>query len=519
MTAAGVMGLPRALEPMPPMPSLAARLVVVAIIAMPALWPLRTGPVVDFWGDWLAWLSFFLVLVLLPRWSGSHVKLFAMGWLTAALGNAVIGLLQYFDLENRFYPWIAYSTPGYPMGHVFQPNLLASLLVVGLWSLHWLCHERVIRWRLGGVLATVLLAALAATASRNGFVLWLVSALLCWWWGRSQPRLAWKLVAFVIGAYLAAAFLLPYVGREILGLAISRDLAGRLGTGAAAEGCGGRLVLWSNMLELIAARPWQGWGPGSLLLAHYSFPFEGTRFCDKLSNAHNIVLQSAFVFGIPLTAVFLALLTWVVVKTKPWALHRADAQLGVTILLMLGIHSLLEYPMWYGAFQVIALWAAYLIYQGTGQQLVEELLGGKIRATRWALATVALPLMLFVAWQYVKVSQPYLIPEKRLAAYRDHPIEKIRDLVLFRDHLIIGQMVQADLNPSTAHIIHQAALESLKVAPDPQVIIRVIESAAMLGLGAEVQHQMALFERAWPEEYAAWLRRQREAQQVADPAQ
>ena len=47
----------------------------------------------------------------------------------------------------------------------------------------------------------------------------------------------------------------------------------------------------------------------------------------------------------------------------------------------------------------------------------------------------------------------------------------------------------------------------------------LIESAAMLGLGAEVQHQMALFERAWPEEYAAWLRRQREAQQVADPAQ
>jgi len=486
-------------------------LLMAVVVALPWFWPFPTGPIKDFWSDWLAWSSFLVLLGVFPVWGARHTHVLATGWLIAALGNAAIALLQYFDLENGMYPWIAYSLPGYPMGHLFQPNLLATLLVVGGWALVWLIREGRTTGRTGAGLGVLLITALASTASRSGAVLFLVSMVLLAWWGRPNLKRTWQTIGGAMAVYLASALLLPYIGRELFGLVIERDLFGRFSSGIAAEGCSSRLILWSNMLELIAVRPWQGWGPGALLHAHYSFPFEGVRFCEKLSNAHNILLHSAFVFGIPLTGVFLGLASWVVVKTKPWAVGQSDAQLGVSLVVMLGIHSLLEYPMWYGGFQVTALWAAFLVYSGGESQLLTDFFGAKAHRLRWVVVA-AMPLLGFVAWQYIKVSQPYLPPSDRMEGYRDQPVEKAQDLILFRDHLLIGQIVQTELNPRTAPLIHKAALEALKVAPDPQVIIRVIESAALLGLGPELQRHIALFERAWPTEYATWLEQQRKAQ-------
>lgn len=493
--------------------------VFALLVAIPWFWPFPTGPIKDFWSDWLAWASFWLLLGLFPLWGARHARVLAMGWLVAALGNAAIAFIQYFDLENGMYPWVAYSLPGYPMGHLFQPNLLATLLVVGGWSLVWLSRDGLVSGRLGATMAVLLIAALASTASRSGAVLFLASLAMLVWWGRATPGRTWAAATAAAAVFVASALFLPYVGRELLGLPIERDLFGRFSSGIAAEGCSSRLILWSNMLELIAVRPLQGWGAGALLQAHYSFPFDGVRFCEKLSNAHNIVLHSAFVFGVPLTGVFLGLVTWLIAKTRPWAVRNPDGQLGVSLLTVLGIHSLLEYPMWYGNFQVVGLWAAYLVYRGGDGKLLTDFFGARAHRLRGAFALVAVPLLAFVAWQYVKVSQPYLAPGDRLASYRDNPIAKAQDLVLFRDHLLIGQMVQTELSPATAPIVYRAAVEALKVAPDPQVIIRLIESAALLGMVAEVQQQMKLFERAWPVEYAAWLERQRKAQRSAAAAE
>ena len=45
------------------------------------------------------------------------------------------------------------------------------------------------------------------------------------------------------------------------------------------RGCTSRRVLWSNVLYLIAQKPWLGWGWGELDFAHYSTLFPGERFC------------------------------------------------------------------------------------------------------------------------------------------------------------------------------------------------------------------------------------------------
>ena len=61
-------------------------------------------------------------------------------------------------------------------------------------------------------------------------------------------------------------------------------------------------------------------------------------------------------------------------RLRPWRIQRSEHALAWGVLAVIGLHSLLEYPLWYGPFQVSALLCALLM-------LVHD---------RWAVVTVLL---------------------------------------------------------------------------------------------------------------------------------
>jgi len=69
---------------------------IALLVAIPWFWPFPMGPIREFWSDWLAWASFWLLLGLFPLWGAGHRRVLAMGWLWAATGNALIALIQFF---------------------------------------------------------------------------------------------------------------------------------------------------------------------------------------------------------------------------------------------------------------------------------------------------------------------------------------------------------------------------------------------------------------------------------------
>ncbi len=86
-------------------------------------------------------------------------------------------------------------------------------------------------------------------------------------------------------------------------------------------------------------------------------------------HTHNLVLQFAVELGLPLAAGVLALLVWGLWRgaRNAWA---APAGIGVAqrcamlMVAMIGLHSLLEYPLWYGYFLLPAAWAWGFALQG-----------------------------------------------------------------------------------------------------------------------------------------------------------
>ena len=73
----------------------------------------------------------------------------------------------------------------------------------------------------------------------------------------------WRLLICMVMVYLVVMFAAPWIAG--LDLA-SHDAFGRLGQEVA---CGSRLMLYFNVLHLIAGKPWLGWGWGELDYAHF----------------------------------------------------------------------------------------------------------------------------------------------------------------------------------------------------------------------------------------------------------
>ena len=100
------------------------------MVALPWMWPVLYGPKNDMVPNLLAWAFAAGLFVLLPLGRQRAETAVVSGWLFAAVVSAVIGLLQFFDLENGFAPWVSVTRPGDVLANAHQVNLLATLLAV-----------------------------------------------------------------------------------------------------------------------------------------------------------------------------------------------------------------------------------------------------------------------------------------------------------------------------------------------------------------------------------------------------
>src|SRR3954470_23707547 len=105
-------------------------------------------------------------------------------------------------------------------------------------------------------------------------------------------------------------------------------------------------------MHLIAQKPWTGWGWGELDWAHFMTLYPGARFCDILDNAHSLPLHLAVELGLPVAAIACGAIAWALLRIAPWREADATRQLALCVLAVILIHSLLEYPLWYGPFQI-----------------------------------------------------------------------------------------------------------------------------------------------------------------------
>ncbi len=282
--------------------------------------------------------------------------LFCAAWVGAGLLNLLVAVVQVFAPALADGHWVAVpSSPGRAIGNLRQPNHLSSLFMWAGVAVVGLLLLRRLRLRWAALLLWFFVFGVVLTASRTGGL----SVGLLALWGLLDRRLPRTARLLLMAAPLMYA--LSWWGLSQWA-ALSQSAFGAEQRLAESDISGSRFGIWANTWQLVMQQPWAGVGFGNFNLAWTLTPFPG-RPGAFFDHSHNLPLQLAVELGLPLATLVLGLLLWPLLRAWWRALGNSDTTLGalqrcaLLMVVMIGLHSLLEYPLWYAYFLLPTGWA------------------------------------------------------------------------------------------------------------------------------------------------------------------
>ncbi|WP_310644511.1 Wzy polymerase domain-containing protein [Limnohabitans sp.] len=426
-------------------------------------------------------------------------------WLLAAVISSLLGVLQYLDLARDLSPWVNQPVRGDAFANLRQRNQFASLTSIGLVTLLvWVAARPASLgfstrqlWRMlwPWLVLNFLAAGVACSLSRTGALQWVIVGVLAalWAWRQATGHRGHQTQLLCMA--LAAPFLvalwsvwMPMLAAQLTGSQGASMILRVAGQTQDYGMCASRRVLWANMLNLALQRPWLGWGWGEADLAHFMTAYSGLRFCDLVDNAHDLPLHLAVEFGLPLAALSVLLgLAWVI-RRQPWRETNVWRMMAWGVLLVVGVHSLLEYPLWYGPFQMALGLSVGLLWA------LPSTRGGPTASTpslvRQNMTLILCSLLflgcLYAAWDYNRVAQIYRPAASRDAPYRDNPMGHAKQSWLFRNQADFADLTTRTVTSDNAADTYQLALRVMHYSPEARVVQKAIDSGKLLGLTTEV---------------------------------
>ena len=283
-----------------------------------------------------------------------------IGLLVAGLASSAVGMVQVFAPHWADGQWIAPTgLPGRAVGNVRQPNHLSSLLLWSVIATLWLGEARVLRRPALWGCALVLLFVVVLSGSRTGALGTGVLAA----WGLLDRRLSRQARGLL--CLMPVAYGLFWLGAAAWADSSHHVFGGETRFSTQGDISSSRYGIWANTLALVRTHPWAGVGFGEFNFAWTLTPFPG-RPVAFFDHTHNLPLQFAVELGLPLATAVLSLLAWALVSGWRGALRaRSDVdpaqaplrRAAFVMVLMILLHSLLEYPLWYAYFLLPAAFA------------------------------------------------------------------------------------------------------------------------------------------------------------------
>jgi hypothetical protein len=375
----------------------------------------------------LAMLALAAMLVLHGAAWGECKRVDLLRWLgvallIAGLGNAAMAIMQFFVPDIRP-DWLLADNAfqGRSAGYMAQPNHMSFLMAWALAALPvlatWRRESRALQMLL--LLAgLMLLEGIVLSGSRAG----LVCILFLVVWGALERRLPRSVRLALLASPVAALVL--WAGMHTVATSAGRAFVsmahdpGDLTTY--------RLEIWRNAWALIAGQPWLGVGWGQFNFAWTLTPI-AYRPAHFVNNAHNLFVHLATELGLPLgllIAVLLLFAAWrgIAAVRQVEGPARANAGFAAVMIAVIGLGSMLEYPLWYTYFLFPVAWAwGFLLGAGANPRAPAPAPAAETAAHAPATAGAVEPLRLwrvlgvlmivagFSAWaDYLNVTAVYL---------------------------------------------------------------------------------------------------------------
>jgi O-antigen ligase len=407
------------------------------------------------------------------------VTLLAYTLTLGAFLSAVVEFSQVFELWEEFTLINRMPQLRRPGGNLGQPNHLATLLLMGIASLLYLSELGKLKALPSALILMVLCMALAVTESRTGALSLL---LLSGWWFLKKKKVGFKLSPWInaltvicfLGFFWAwpsfFAFVQQITGRS---LAINID-------------AGSRFVVWPQLLEALAQRPWWGWGLGRVSEAHNTVA-HAYAVSEPFSYSHNILLDLALGIGIPLT-ILLMLVTGVWLWRRVRLSNQLLSWYCLALALPMAVHSMLEFPFAYAYFLVPVMFAL-----GALEGIVRN--KSVLRIGVRPAAAVLLGVSIVAAWsavEYFAIEEDFRIARFEALRVGKTPIEYRRPKIVL--------LTQLD-----------ALLDGVRISPKPDMTAEELELAKKVALryawtATQNRYALSLALNGNPEEAVRQLR-------------
>jgi len=270
------------------------------------------------------------------------LEAFAWLLLIGAVISTWLALCQWQQLDYLGLALVDLPQGSRPFANFNQPNLLATLLVLGLLATAILYDAE----RFGNGVALLLTGllgfALAATQSRAGLLgLAVVGALLLLRHHQLTRRMNWREV--VVGLATVLIALLAWQAVRT----ISLEAGGRDASAMVAAGT--RNIHWPSMWDAIGRRPWTGYGWNQVDAAQFAVAPDHPATGEVLAYGHNLVLDLLLWNGVPLGIVLVGgLALWFSLALRE--ARNSTALLALALVVAAFAHAMVEYPLYYAYF-------------------------------------------------------------------------------------------------------------------------------------------------------------------------
>ena len=485
--------------------------------------------------------------------------------------STLVGVYQYYFLcTHPDYLFLNYlklrNFSGNLAGSLGQSNHFADYITLGLASLG-LLH---LRWQLRAwqvaLLAAPLLFVLTLSGSRSAWLYLLCMAGMAFLWRRRNkscsPLLYYSLALMLGFGLMHFAIKTPWLAGCSGGLTSGeRFIAGvgsfinEMGSGGHTDGAGGlvneagsgghtdgagslvngagsgghavdslqppvtnensggsiRLQIWREAWLIFTQFPLLGAGFGQFSWQHFQLgPVLRNTSVTNLEHGHNLVLQVAAEMGLTGLLILLGTLAlWF------WQARAAPRTIfhwwGYSLLAVLAIHSMLEYPLWYTYFLGLAA-LALGIFDTTFYRLKLRSLGRLSVAAMLLVGLLSLSQMLYI-YKYQKFDFETMA-RTLYASVTDNSYAQRMRVRLIHDSMVTAQGHALLLRPyidnflgdaGWDHIADKGALSErvMHYRPFNAVVYRHAVLLAQLGRQAEARVQIERAIWAFPEDFPA----------------
>jgi Virulence factor membrane-bound polymerase, C-terminal/O-Antigen ligase len=432
----------------------------------------------------------------------------AAGIILAALFNAAVAWIQVLPLPQLQVLFPAPLEPGRGYGALLQPNLTATLLVLGMVSAVSITGVVMPSgWRMyvacGGML--LLGSGTAVTGSRVGMlmlvllVLYTLSQRLLMRWDVLRPAGRSNAVQMVL--FAATGFALTVLAAQLHWVEFATPLA----RGAAMSN--GRVLIFANAWQMGLAFPVAGAGFGQFAFWHVELPYL-PKMPGYLTHAHNLPLQLWAELG-GLGLLWLVLVLGVL--TQPlWPFLRGQRvaftggqRWALALIVFLLIHSMTEMPLWSASFLILFAFATGLWLYDPDTQRGLSLALPVLAKYGTVVGIVALALSIWVYRDYLKVAALY-------EGARGAPVARVEAMpraftsIFFHPAAEFAAANSAQVTLQTAPAYSKTLPYLWRYVTDPRMFEWQLRTAAWERNAPVFEHYAQRFAHMYPAEYAAF---------------